>query len=96
MRCRPATRVRLCSSLNDFKSADIVFCKVISGTYFYIWKDSGVVFMSLLLLFCLHRAGSDQKTRLDKLQNIIKKLYNSYGTITNEYWPIDSNNKTKG
>lgn len=42
------------------------------------------------------KAGSDTKTRLDKLQNIIKKLYNSYGTITNEYWPIDSNNKTKG
>ena len=49
-----------------------------------------------VLAFSLCRAGSEQKTRLEKLQNIIKKLYNNYGTITNEYWPIDSNNKTKG
>lgn len=34
--------------------------------------------------------------RLEKLQNVIRKIFGKFGNVINEYYPKDENNKTKG
>jgi len=35
-------------------------------------------------------------TRLEKLQNVIRKIFTKFGTITNEMYPKKENGETKG
>ena len=35
-------------------------------------------------------------TRLEKLQNVIRKIFNKFGKITNELYPKKENGDTKG
>lgn len=34
--------------------------------------------------------------RIEKLQNVLKKLFQKFGKITNEYYPLNPDGSTKG
>lgn len=34
--------------------------------------------------------------RLEKLQNVVEKIFGAYGAITHKYYPQDENGMTKG
>lgn len=48
---------------------------------------------SVIIVDCIPKVGKD---RLDKLKNVIKKLFSKFGTVVNTFYPVDEEGTTKG
>ena len=48
---------------------------------------------SVVVVDCIPQVGT---SRLEKLQNVIRKIFNKFGKITNELYPKKENGETKG
>ncbi|KAK7004024.1 eukaryotic translation initiation factor 3 subunit B [Biomphalaria glabrata] len=48
---------------------------------------------SVIIVDCIPKVG---KERLDKLKNVIKKLFSKFGTVVNAFYPLDDEGNTKG
>lgn len=48
---------------------------------------------SVIIVDCIPKVG---KERLDKLKNVIKKLFSKFGAVVNAFYPLDDEGNTKG
>lgn len=48
---------------------------------------------SIIVVDGVPQVGPDRK---EKLQNVLRKLFLKFGTITNEYYPVTAEGSTKG
>ncbi|GFR78417.1 eukaryotic translation initiation factor 3 subunit B, partial [Elysia marginata] len=48
---------------------------------------------SVIIVDCIPKVGKD---RLEKLKNVIKKLFSKFGTVVNTFYPVDEEGTTKG
>ena len=48
---------------------------------------------SVIIVDCIPKVGKD---RLEKLKNVIKKLFSKFGTVVECFYPIDEEGTTKG
>jgi len=48
---------------------------------------------SVIIVDCIPKVGKD---RVDKLKNVIKKLFSKFGTVVEAFYPVDEEGTTKG
>lgn len=48
---------------------------------------------SVIIVDCIPQVGKD---RLEKLKNVIKKLFSKFGNVVNTFYPVDEEGNTKG
>ena len=48
---------------------------------------------SVIIVDCIPKVGKD---RLDKLKNVIKKLFSKFGAVVNTCYPVDEEGTTRG
>ena len=48
---------------------------------------------SVIIVDCIPKVGKD---RLEKLKNVIKKLFSKFGSVVETYYPVDDEGTTKG
>ena len=48
---------------------------------------------SIIVVDGIPQVGAERK---EKLQNVLRKLFSRYGTVTNETYPVTADGSTKG